>query len=120
MDKNTTFNFAEIYKICKASLSELLVSQIIFPGITNRKDVYTSANILDHEKYQEKVDPEFVNDLSKYFAKHVFESVGCDLEDEIPFEKISAVVNDSENEQNGILKMLCGIDRFVDPAQGYI
>mmetsp|Transcript_7242 Transcript_7242/g.6360 ORF Transcript_7242/g.6360 Transcript_7242/m.6360 type:complete len:185 (+) Transcript_7242:1262-1816(+) len=55
---------------------------------------------------------EFVETLSEYFTKYIFETMGYSPEEEIPFEDIKKAIRQNSADEGGLLAMICGADQF--------
>jgi hypothetical protein len=51
---------------------------------------------------------EFVQSLSQYFTKYIFESVGIDESNEIPIDDIKNAIKTATGSKGELLAMLCG------------
>lgn len=85
-DGNGLLSFDEILILCKSCL----------------KNNFTFSSINFEE------DP-FLEDLSNYFAKLIFEICGIDLSEEIPLKRISDVI-DEGHPNSDLLLFFCGAD----------
>jgi Ca2+-binding EF-hand superfamily protein len=96
LDKNSSFSWDEIYKICQSILSQMLCTT-------------SSAS-------KEGKEEDFLSSLSTYFTKFIFQCVGYDLDAELPFDELRRVIRNAEGGDSDLLKMFCGVDQFTDPV----
>ncbi|CDW85638.1 leucine rich repeat family protein [Stylonychia lemnae] len=55
---------------------------------------------------------EFMESLSVYFTKYIFEAVGYDKNEEIPMDEIKHAIKTASGEQGDLLKMFVGAENF--------
>ena len=62
------------------------------------------------DKQEDAEKAAFMEDISEYFAKLIFDTCEVDYDDEIPFERIRELIL-AKNENSNLLCMFCGADQ---------
>eukprot|EP00347_Sterkiella_histriomuscorum_P008845 403343519 len=88
VDKNRMFSWDEVKAICTSCLGQMFSSQ-----------------------------DEFVESLSLYFTKYIFEAVGFEKGQEIPVDEIKHAIRTASGEEGDLLKMFVGADGFNQQQQ---
>lgn len=90
-----SFTWDEIFKIAKSCLAQMFLPTPVQSTASSEQDL---------------AEDDFLINLASYFTKFIFETVGCELDAEIPLDEMKEAIKQAKGKESDILKMFCCAD----------